>query len=390
MDAFRFHMPTRFVFGPDAEMQSGTEIKNLGIAKLLIVYGKGSVLRSGLLQRVRQSLEDSGIRVWEIGNVMPNPVCGPVYEGIALCRLEGVDAVMGIGGGSSIDTAKAIALGTPYDGDFWDIFEAKAIPQKALPVIALPTIAAAGSESSNSAVITNELLTSKRGVNTHLNQPVLSLMNPKLTFSVPSEQKAFGIADMMSHIFERYFTNTRDVMLSDELCEGVLRTIIQSGLKAIQHQDDYASHADLMWAGTLAHNNTLSPGREQDWSCHRIGSAISAHYDAPHGGVLAVLFPHWMRYQLDHDKDRFARFAVKVMGVKKDAGDAHELAHEGINRLAGFFHSLGLKDKLSDYGMKEDDLLMIARDAPYSHEGTVGNFRPLNQDDVLAIYRLAL
>lgn len=390
MEAFRFHNPTRFVFSPEAELQSGEEIKNLGIQKLLIVYGKGSVVRSGLLQRVKHSLEDSGINFREIGGVMPNPLTRPVYEGIALCRREGIEAVMGIGGASAIDTAKAISLGTPYEGDFWDIFEGKVLPLKALQVIAIPTIAAAGSESSNSAVITNEKLTMKRGINTSFNQPVLSLMNPRLTFTVPKEQKAYGIADMMSHIFERYFTDTKDVMLSDELCEAVLRTIMKAGLMAMQHSDDYASHADLMWSGTLAHNNTLSPGRQQDWACHRIGHAISAHYDAPHGGVLAVLFPHWMRYQLDHDIERFARFAVKVMDVSVDAGDAQSRANEGINRLAEFFLALGIKDKLSDYGMKEEDLLTIACEAPYGSKGTVGSFRPLKQKDVLAIYRLAL
>ena len=228
MDAFIFHNPTRFVFGPEAEQQTGEQVRKLGIGKVLLVYGQGSVVRSGLLARVKASLDATGIQHCELGGVLPNPLSNLVYQGIEQARREQVDAVMGIGGGSAIDTAKAIALGSQYEGDFWDLHMGTAIPKKGLPVITVLTLAAAGSESSNSAVITHEQSLLKRGCRSEFNRPVLSLMNPALTYTVPKDQKANGVSDMMAHIYERYFTNSKDVELSDELCEGVLRCIIKA------------------------------------------------------------------------------------------------------------------------------------------------------------------
>jgi len=297
---------------------------------------------------------------------------------------------MGIGGGSAIDTAKAIALGTRYNGDFWDFYMAKAQPADALPVITVLTIAAAGSESSNSSVITHEKSLLKRGCRTDFNRPRLSLMNPTLTYGLPNNQKANGVSDMMAHIFERYFTNSKDVTLSDELCEGTLRTILAAGPKALAEGDNYAAHADLMWSGTLAHNDTLSPGRQQDWSCHGISHAVSAHFGAAHGAVLAVLFPHWMQHQLSHDVARFERFAVQVMGVDTKTGDEKSRAEAGIRALRDFFNSLGLPSTLGEFNVQEKDLERLADDAPYTAEGTIGFFRPLRREDVLAIYRAAL
>ncbi len=391
MEPFVFHNLTRFVFGPDAEQQAGEEIARLGLKRLLLVYGQGSVERSGLLDRVKVSLGAHEISWLPLGGVLPNPLSDKVYEGIKLCRDEGVDGVLAIGGGSAIDTAKAIAHGVHYDGDFWDLFSGKASATGALPVICVPTIAAAGSESSNSAVITHDQLQLKRGLRSEYNRPKLSLMNPRLTYTVPAIQKAYGIADMMAHIFERYFTNTKSVLLTDELCEGVLRTVIKAGPKALKHPEDYDAHADLMWAGTLAHNDTLSTGRQQDWSSHAMAHAISARYDAPHGGVLAVLFPYWMKYQLDHDVDRFKQFAVKVMRVKPDDKDKPKrTAEEGIAKLRGFFNKLGLPDRLSELGVKEEDLPQLVKEAPFHAQGKLGFFSPLSADDVMAIYRKAL
>ena len=391
MEPFTFHNPTRFVFGPDAEQHAGEQILALGVHKVLLVYGQGSALRSGLLERIKLALDEAGILHWDLGGVLPNPLSGLVYEGIELVRRVGIEALMGVGGGSAIDTAKAIALGAAYEGDFWDLFAGLQTPKAALPVYCVPTIAAAGSESSNSAVITNEKLTMKRGVRSQLNRPQLALMNPALTFSVPEIQKAYGVADMMSHIFERYFTNTKEVTLSDELCEGTLRTIIKAGRKAQKNQDDYEAHAELMWAGTLAHNDTLSPGRQQDWSCHAMAHAVSARFDAPHGAVMAVLFPFWMKYQLDHDVARFEQFAVKVMRIKPKAKDKpKQTAEEGIAKLRGFFNKLGLPENLGSFGIKEDDLPLLAQEAPYNAKGTIGFFRPLDKSAVLAIYRKSL
>lgn len=391
MDPFVFHNVTRFVFGPQAEQRAGEEIAALGARRLLLVYGQGSAERSGLLDRVKASLAAHEIGVLTLGGVQPNPLSDKVYEGIELARREQADGLLAIGGGSAIDTAKAIALGVPYAGDFWDLFSGKATPSSALPVFCVPTIAAAGSESSNSAVITHKESLLKRGIRNELNRPRLSLMNPELTYSVPPIQKACGIADMMAHIFERYFTNTRSVMLSDELCEGVLRTVIKAGPRALKHPEDYDAHADLMWAGTLAHNDTLSPGRQQDWSSHAMAHAVSARFGAPHGGVLAVLFPYWMKYQLEHDVDRFRQFAVKVMRIKPDDKDKpRRTAEEGIAKLRGFFNKLGLPEHLSELGVHEDDLEALVGETPFNAEGKVGFFRPLDAGDVMAIYRKAL
>ncbi len=390
MDAFMFHNPTRFVFGPDAELQAGEQIKRLGISKVLLVYGQGSVQRSGLLDRVKQSLKDAGIRFWELGGVLPNPLSGPVYQGVELVRREGIEALMGVGGGSAIDTAKAIGLGSQYEGDFWNLYLGKDTPKKGLPIITVLTLAAAGSESSNSSVITHEQSLLKRGCRSEHNKPVLSLMNPTLTYSVPKDQKANGVADMMAHIYERYFTNSKDVELSDQLCEGALRCIIRAAPVAIDNPDDYASHADLMWAGTLAHNDTLSPGRQQDWSCHGMSHGVSARHGAPHGAALAVLFPHWMAYQLDHDAARFDRFAVQVLGVDAAKGTPKERALEGLRRLRDFYNSLGLPDHLGAFGVREADIDQLVKDVPYRADGHAGFFRPLTAEDVRAIYKLAL
>lgn len=390
MDAFTFHNPTRFVFGPESESKAGEEIKALGIRRVLMVYGQGSVVKSGLLDRVKDALKKAGVAFDELGGVLPNPLSGLVYQGIDLARKHHAEAVLGLGGGSAIDTAKAIALGAKYDGDFWDFFSGKATPNSALPVVTVLTISAAGSESSNSAVITNEALTLKRGVRTPFNKPVLSLMNPELTYSVPENQKAYGIADMMAHIFERYFTNTKDVALSDQLCEGTLRCILQAGPRALKNPKDYASHADLMWAGTLAHNDTLSPGRQQDWSSHAIAHAVSARFDAPHGGVLACIFPQWMRYQMTQDPARFERFALQVMGVEKDPKGPEATGEKGILALLDFYRSLGLPTGLSAYGVQAKDLEALTDEAPFNQEGRIGFFRPLKREDVLNIYRMAL
>ena len=389
MNSFTFYNPTHFVFGQDAENLIGEKMRELDLGSVLIVYGQGSVVRSGLLERVRQSLQDASITYVELGGIIPNPVDEPVYRGIRLVREHHLQCVLGLGGASALDTAKAIAVGVPYNGDFWDFYCGKASVRQALPILSIPTISAAGSESSNSSVITKESLPLKRGIKTEKIRPVMALMNPALTFTVPQKQKAYGIADMMAHIFERYFTNTKDVRLSDELCEGVLRAIMYAGPKMLSCPTDYAAHADIMWAGTLAHNDTLSPGRQQDWSCHGIGHGISARFGAPHGAALAVLYPEWMRHQLMHDIPRFYRFAVKVMGIPESA-DQEQTAIAGIDALRAFFDSLGLPSSLRAFGISESDIPQLVKDVGYNKNGEIGFFKPLKPADVEAIYKAAL
>ena len=388
MDNFVFHLPTRFVFGKDAELQTGNKIKDLGLKSALIVYGQGSVVRSGLLDRVKQSLKENDIKSIEIGGIVPNPVDGPVYEGIRVGREANIDCVIGVGGASALDTAKAIAVGIPYEGDFWDFYSGKEKVKKALPIISVLTIAAAGSESSNSSVITKESVMLKRGLKTEFIRPQLAILNPELTFTVPAIQKAYGIADMMAHIFERYFTNTKDVLLTDELCEAVLRTIIRSGPKMLFNPQDYSAHADIMWAGTLAHNDTLSVGRQQT-GAHGIAHGISARFSAAHGATLAVLFPFWMQHQLSHDVERFYRFAVKIMGLS-ESEDHKKTAEEGIQKLRAFFDSLGLPHSLKTFGVKEEDLPQLVEDVALKEDNTIGFFNPLTKEDILAIYKAAL
>lgn len=389
MNPFVFYSPTRFVFGPQAEMETGSHAKELGITSVLVVYGQGSVVRSGLLERVRASLEGSGIAVRELSGIVPNPLSTPVYEGIAAAREMKADAVLGLGGASAMDTAKAIAVGVPYDGDLWDFYSAKAAPQTALKLIAVPTLSAAGSEGSNSSVITNDKLTLKRGLRSTLIRPQLAIMNPALTFTVPQDQKAYGVSDILSHVFERYFTNTRDVALTDALGEALMRDVMRAAPVTLKSPTDYAAHADIMWAGTLAHNDTVGVGREQDWGCHGLTNAISARFGAAHGAALAVLFPSWMEEQLPHDPARFAQFAVNVMGVPNDFHDQAATGLAGIRRLRAFFDSLGLPNSLKAFGVKESDLIPLAQQAPYNAVGKIGFFRPLAYENVLSIYRRA-
>ncbi|MGI6695695.1 MAG: iron-containing alcohol dehydrogenase [Christensenellales bacterium] len=390
MIPFVFHSPTRYVFGPEAENEAGAQAKALDIASVLIVYGQGSAVRSGLLGRVKASLEASGIKTGELSGIVPNPLSGPVYEGIRLARQMQADAVLGLGGASAMDTAKAIAVGVPYEGDFWDFYSSKGAPEQALKLIAVPTLSAAGSEGSNSSVITHEKVSLKRGLRSPLIRPQLSLMNPALTFTVPREQKANGAADILSHIFERYFTNTRDVALTDALGEALMRQVIRSAPITLKKPEDYASHADIMWAGTLAHNDTVGVGRQQDWSSHAISYAISTRFGAAHGAALAVLFPSWMEEQLPYDPARFAQFAVNVMGVPNNFQDQSSTGLKGIRRLRAFFNSLGLPGSLKAFGIQEKDLPQLADEAAYNPDGKIGFFNPLDRDMVLSIYRRAM
>ena len=391
MDNFTFYSPTYFVFGKDQENDTGKYVKRFGGTKVLIHYGGGSAVRSGLIDRIEASLQREGISFVRLGGVRPNPRSGLVYEGIELARKEKVDFVLAVGGGSSIDSSKAIAVGTLYDGDFWDFYSGKYI-EKALPVGTVLTISAAGSEGSGDSVITNENGMFKRGTSGEAIRPVFSILNPALTQTLPPFQTACGITDIMAHLFERYFTNTENVEVTDRLLEGLLMTMIHEAPKVIANPDDYQARANIMWAGMIGHNNSCGVGRVQDWASHDIEHELSATYDCAHGAGLAVVFPAWMKYNYRHNVMRFAQVAARVWGCSMDYADPERTALQGIECFRQFLASIGMPGNFAQLGAKEEDIPAMAHSAVYGdgRTGHIGNFVPLGEEDVANIYRLML
>jgi alcohol dehydrogenase YqhD (iron-dependent ADH family) len=391
MNNFTFYSPTYFAFGKDEESKTGKLVKRFGGNKVLIHYGGGSVVRSGLLDRVKASLKEEGIEFVELGGVMPNPRSGLVYEGIDLCRKEKVDFILAVGGGSSIDSAKAIAAGTVYEGDFWDFYQGKPV-SKALPVGTVLTIAAAGSEGSPDTVITNENGMLKRGASGESLRPVFSILNPALTETLPAYQTACGVTDIMAHLFERYFTTTEEVETTDRMIEGLLLAMIHEAPRAIKDPNNYQARANIMWAGMMAHNNSVGVGRAQDWASHGIEHELSAVYDCAHGAGLAVVFPAWMTYNMKHDVNRFAQLAVRVWGCQMDFAHPENTAKAGIEALKRFFKSIGMPLTFAELGAKEEDIEKMAHTACYGNgnKGTIGGFVKLDENDVINIYRLML
>ncbi|MBE6942569.1 MAG: iron-containing alcohol dehydrogenase [Ruminococcaceae bacterium] len=391
MNNFTFCSPTYFVFGKDEENNVGKYVKRFGGTKVLIHYGGGSVVRSGLLDRVKASLQREGIGFVELGGVKPNPRDSLVYEGIALCKAEQVDFVLAVGGGSTIDSAKAIALGAVYDGDFWDFYSGKFV-EKALPVATVLTIAAAGSEGSTGSVITKEEGLLKRSTDSDALRPVFSILNPALTQTLPAYQTACGVTDIMAHLFERYFTNTKDVEVTDRVIEGLLMTMIHEAPKVIENPNDYEARANIMWAGMLAHNNCCGVGRDQDWSSHDLEHELSALYDCAHGAGLAVVFPAWMEYTMRHDVMRFAQVASRVWGCAMDYQHPERTAKAGIHAFRAFLRSIGMPQTLAELGGKAEDIPYLAHTAAYGNgnSGTMGGFVILQEEDMANIYRLML
>lgn len=389
MNDFTFYSPTYFVFGQNKEKQTGNYVKRFGGSKVLIHYGGGSVVRSGLLERVKESLQTAGIEYVELGGVLPNPRSGLVYKGIELCKAEKVDFILAVGGGSTIDSSKAIAAGTVYEGDFWDFYKGKPIT-KALPVGTILTIAAAGSEGSPDSVITLEKGMFKRGASGEAIRPAFSILNPELTQTLPAYQTACGITDIMAHVFERYFTKTEEVEVTDRFCEAVLLTMIKEAPRVIADPDNYQARANIMWAGMVAHNNLCGVGREQDWASHDIEHELSAIYDCAHGAGLAVVFPAWMQYVMKEDMNRFAQIAVRVWGCSMDYAHPEVTAKAGIDALKIFLKSIGMPATLSELGAKEEDIEKMAHVACYGdgRRGTIGGFVSLREQDVVSIYHL--
>ncbi|MDR3126097.1 MAG: iron-containing alcohol dehydrogenase [Rickettsiales bacterium] len=384
MENFDFYSPTHFAFGRGRENDAGALVRRFGGKKALVHYGGGSAVRSGLLARVKASLDAAGVSSVELGGVRPNPRSELVYEGIGLAQSEGCDFILAIGGGSVIDSAKAIGIGVPYGGDFWDFYSGKAKVESSIPVGVVLTIAAAGSEGSGNSVISAEGGGLKRGAGSDIMRPKFAVMNPELAATLPSYQVACGGADIMAHVFERYFTNTQGVEATDCLCEGLLRAMVAVLPRAVENPADYDAQANVMWAGTLAHNNIVGVGREQDWASHGIEHELSAMYDVAHGAGLAVIFPSWMRFVVSRDYARFARLARVVWGIS-DAND-ESAAAKGIDALRSFWKSLGLPSTMDELGARREDLAYMA-----SHvvEGRRGAFVRLSEADIVEIYESA-
>lgn len=388
MNNFNFYSPTSFVFGKGRENEAGKYVSQFGGKRVLIHFGGGSVIKSGLLDRVKNSLSSENIFFTELGGVQPNPRSGLVYEGIEICKRDNIDFVLAVGGGSVIDSAKAIALGAVYEGDFWDFYQGKRV-EKALPVATILTISAAGSEGSTGSVITHENGMLKRAANSDALRPVFSILNPELTCTLPNYQTACGATDMMAHVMERYFTNTQNVEITDRLCEAILLTVIKETPKALANPADYESRANIMWAGMVAHNDICGVGRDQDWSTHQIEHELSALYDVAHGAGLAVMFPAWMKYVMNHDVMRFAQFAVRVWGCEMDFQNPEKTAIQGIKRYEQFLTSIGMPIRFSELGAKAEDIPTMVKTLGLG-KNTMGSFVKLTEEDITKIYELAV
>ena len=392
MENFVFYSPTEFVFGRDTQSQTGELVKRYGGRRVLVVYGGGSVVRSGLLDTVKASLDAEGITYCELSGIRPNPTDDRVYEGIEIARKEGVDFILAVGGGSVIDTAKGIAIGVPYDGDFWDFYSKKGVPTASLPVGVVLTIPAAGSEGSGNSVITKLDGMHKISVRYPMMlRPRFAVMNPELTYTLPWFQTACGIVDMICHIQERYFSNTTGVDLTDGIAETIMRNVMQNALRLKENPNDYDARANVMWAGTLAHNGLCGNGKVEDWSSHRLEHEISALYDVAHGAGLAVMVPAWMTFVAKKNPHKVREFAVKVMGIEAEGKSDEMVIAEGIEALKAFYHSIDLTTSMRELtGVENPDTEALVKSLNGNMGDTLGFYVPLSMEDCAEIYRLAL
>lgn len=392
MENFVFYSPTEFVFGRDTQSQTGELVKRYGGRRVLVVYGGGSVVRSGLLDTVKASLDAEGITYCELSGIRPNPTDDRVYEGIEIARKEGVDFILAVGGGSVIDTAKGIAIGVPYNGDFWDFYSKKGVPTASLPVGVVLTIPAAGSEGSGNSVITKLDGMHKISVRYPMMlRPRFAVMNPELTYTLPWFQTACGIVDMICHIQERYFSNTTGVDLTDGIAETIMRNVMQNALRLKENPNDYDARANVMWAGTLAHNGLCGNGKVEDWSSHRLEHEISALYDVAHGAGLAVMVPAWMTFVAKKNPHKVREFAVKVMGIEAEGKSDEMVIAEGIEALKAFYHSIDLTTSMRELtGVENPDIEALVKSLNGNMGDTLGFYVPLSMQDCAEIYRLAL
>ena len=388
MNNFSFYNPTKIVFGRGAVSQLGGLLEPYG-KRVLLVYGGGSIKRNGLYDQVMEQLKGIGAEVYELPGVEPNPRLSSVRRGIGICREHGVQFILGVGGGSVIDAAKAIAAGVPYEGDVWDFYEKKARVREALPLGAVLTLAATGTEMNGNTVVTNWETREKRGMGSIHIYPKFSILDPVWTFTVPADQTANGIVDMMAHVFEQYFSLTTDTPLQERLCESILKTVVENGELAIREPENYAVRANLMLCGTYALNGgMISVGVKQDWASHEIEHAISAIYDIAHGAGLSIVFPNWMKYVYRSRIDRFVQFAVRVWDIDPAGKSDEEVALAGIRATRDFFTRIGAPATLGEVGIGREHLDAMAEHAV--RFGPIGNFRKLEKDDVKAILEMAL
>ena len=387
---FEYHSPTKIVFGKDSEKKIGGLLKPHA-SKILLHYGGGSIKDSGLYDRVVQSLSENEIEFVELGNVKPNPRLSLVNEGIKLCKKENIELILAVGGGSVIDSAKAIAMGVLYEGDLWeDVYENGKFAEAALPVATILTIPAAGSETSNVSVITNEELMHKIPGRSNYIKPLLSIINPELFFTVPKYQIACGVADMMSHVMERYFTTTMHTDLTDGLCESTLKTVMKNAPLILENPQNYDAWCEIGFSATVAHNGLLGMGREQEWTCHPMEHGFGSAYDTIHGEGLAILFPAWMEYVYKENVGMFVQFAVNVMGVQGNLRNQEDVALEGIRCLRKFFMEIGLPSKLSEIGVEErfEEMAKSCTGADSGKENPLGNLKTLYWQNVKEIYEM--
>jgi alcohol dehydrogenase len=387
MQNFTFSNPTKLIFGKDTLKELQNEIPQYG-KNVLLVYGGGSIKRSGLYDKVLAELKDIGAEVSELSGVEPNPRLSTVRKGVEICKDKGIDFILAVGGGSVIDCTKAIAAGAKYDGDAWDLVTKKAFASEALPFGTVLTLAATGSEMNAGSVITNWETNEKYGWGSPVTFPKFSILDPVNTFTVPRDQTIYGIVDMMSHVFEHYFHLEENTLLQDRMCEGLLLTVMDTAPKLLEDLENYEYRATILYNGTMALNGMLSMGYRGDWATHNIEHAVSAVYDIPHGGGLAILFPNWMKHNLSVKPSRFKQLAVRVFGVDSEGKTDEEAGLEGIEKLREFWNSIGAPSRLADYDINESGVETMADKAMAN--GEFGNFKKLNREDVVSIYKASL
>lgn len=387
MNDFTFHNPVKLVFGKGQLLKLKEELPSYG-KKVLVVYGGGSIKRNGLYDELMTLLNEIGMEVHELAGVEPNPRVSTARRGAEICKEQGIDVLLAVGGGSVIDCTKLIACAAKYDGDAWDFVSKKASPTEALPFGTVLTLAATGSEMNAGSVITNEDTEEKYGWGSPFTFPKFSILDPTYTMSVPKNQTIYGIVDMMSHIFEQYFNEATNTPVQDEMCEGVLRAIIENGPKLVEDLENYELRETILIAGTLGLNGFLRLGYVGDWATHEIEHAVSAVYDIPHAGGLAILFPNWMRQNVSVNPARFAKLGMNVFGVNPSGKTTEEVAYEGIEALRTFWSSIGAPETLAYYGIDDSKIEIMAEKATIN--GTIGRFNKINKEDVEEILRASL
>ena len=392
MKDFKFYAPTRVVFGREAEEKLPQLIQQYGGGKVLVHFGGGSARKSGLLDKVEKMLTEAGISFVELGGVVPNPLLSKVKEGIALCQKEQVDFILAVGGGSVIDSAKAIGYGVGYSGDVWDFWDGKAVPQSCLPIGVMLTIPAAGSEMSSSCVITNDEGMLKRGVNSDLCRCKFAIMNPERTYTLPPYQTAAGATDIMMHTMERYFSKYEDALLTDAIAEALLRTVMEATPEVLKNPEDYRHRAAIMWASSLSHNDLTECGTEKDFACHKLEHELSGLFGVTHGAGLAAIWGSWARYVMDKHLNRFAKFAVNVMGVTNDFTDAKATALKGVEAIERFFHAIGMPTSIPELigrQATDEEIETLVEKCSRGGKMNIGAMEVLTPKDMTAVYRLA-